>query len=139
MREFRGAAAEPGRAKILHRDHARITGELQARLHQALLEKWVADLHGGAARSTVHVEHHRSEARAVDAVAAGVGADKEHEVARAACGCARQPALLDDADAHRVDETVGPVRLVEVQFTADRRHADAVAVPADSGTTPSNR
>ena len=133
MRELRGAAAQPGRAEILHRDHARIAGELEARLHEALLEKRVAHLHRGAARCAARVEHDRREARAVDAVAAGVGADEEHEVAGTARGRARQPALLDDADAHRVDETVGPVRLVEVQLAADGRHTDAVAVSADAG------
>ena len=68
MRELRGAPAEPGGTEILHRDHARIAGELETRLHEALLEKWVADLHGRAPRVAVRVEHHRREARAVDAV-----------------------------------------------------------------------
>ena len=45
---------------------------------------------------------------------------------------ADQPALLDDPDAHRVDEAVGAVGLIEVQLAADGRDADAVAVPTDA-------
>src|ERR1019366_10264358 len=37
-----------------------------------------------------------------------------------------------NADTHRVDEAVGPVRLVEIQLSTHGRHADAIAVSADT-------
>ena len=132
MGQFSGAAAEPGRAEVLHGDDARIAGKLEAGLHEALLEKWIADLDRGAARRAARIEHHRREARAVDPVATGVGANEQHEVAGSARLRADHPALLDDADAHRVDEAVRPVRLVEIQLAADSRNADAVAVTTDA-------
>src|SRR5580692_1104663 len=131
MRELCGAAAQSSGAEILHRNHARIAGELQARLHQALLEKWIADLDRRAARRAVGIEHHRREARTVDPITPGVGADEKNEVAGPARGGPGQLALLDNADAHRVDEAVGPVRLVEIELAADGRNTDAIAIPAD--------
>ena len=133
MRELGGAPAQPGRPEILHRDHAWIASQLEARLHQALLEKRVADLHRGTARGALRIQHHRREAGPMDAVAAGVGAHQEHEIAGATGGRAGQPALLDDANAHCVDQTVDPVRLVEIELATDCRHADAVAVSANTG------
>ena len=68
----------------------------------------------------------------MNAVATGVGADEQHEVAGPARLGADHLALLNDADAHRVDEAVRPIRLVEVQLAADSRHADAVAVATNA-------
>ena len=39
---------------------------------------------------------------------------------------------LHQADAHRVDERIALVRVVEHDLAADGRHADAVAVVADA-------
>src|SRR3982074_1736988 len=38
----------------------------------------------------------------------------------------------DDPDAHRVDERVVRIALLEVDLTADGRHPDAVAIAADA-------
>ena len=131
MRELRAAAAQSGRTEVLHGDHPRIACQLEARLHQALLEKRVAHLHRRAARGAGRVEHDRREARTMDAVTARVGADQQHEVAGSPCRGEHHPALLDDADAHRVDKAVGSIRLVEIQLAAHGGHADAVAVASD--------
>jgi len=61
----------------------------------------------------------------------GVGADEEDEVAGAARGRPGQLAVLHHSDTHRIDEAVGPVRLVEIQLAADRRDTDAIAIAAD--------
>jgi hypothetical protein len=45
----------------------------------------------------------------------------------------------DQAGAHRVDEAVALVALLEVDLAADRGDAEAVAVPAMPPTTPSKR
>ena len=67
-----------------------------------------------------------------DPVAAGRRAEQDDEVARARRRGQRQPALLHQADGHDVDERVALVGRVEHELAADRRDADAVAVPADA-------
>ena len=49
---------------------------------------------------------------------------------------AHQPLGGQQPDAHRVDEAVVAVRLVEDRLATDRRHADAVAVVADPADGP---
>ena len=133
MGELRGAAAQPRRPEVLHGDDARVAGQLETGLHQAFLEEGVADLHGGTSCRAAGVEHDRREAGAVNPVAAGVGADEQHEVAGPARLGADDAVVLHDPDAHRVDQAVRPVRLIEVELATDSRHADAVAVAADAG------
>ena len=50
--------------------------------------------------------------------------------------CARQSIGRQQPDAHRVDEAVVPVRLVEDRLASDGRDADAVAVVADPADGP---
>ncbi len=70
----------------------------------------------------------------MDAVTAGVGTDQQDQVAGASSGSARVSfELLDDADAHGVDEAVVAVELVEVDLATDGGNANAVAVAADAG------
>ena len=139
MRKLRSAAAEPGGAEVLHRDDARIAGELEACLHEALLEERVADLHRRPARGAAGVEHDRCEARAVDAVASGVGAHEQHEVARPARDGAHHPVLLDDPDAHRVDEQL--VRYDSSKYSSPPTVGTPMQLPYPPmpATTPSKR
>ena len=69
----------------------------------------------------------------MDAVAAGIGAGEEEDVAWP-FGCGRHE-LLDgrDTDAHGVDERVGGVRVLEVDLASDGGYAEAVSVSADAG------
>src|SRR5205823_8782494 len=68
----------------------------------------------------------------MDAVAAGRGADQQHQVARLARGGARQVVTVDDADAHGIDERVAAVAGMKVGFAAHGGDADAVAVARDA-------
>ncbi len=69
----------------------------------------------------------------MDAVTAGVGTDQQDQVAGAGGDRPGQLGLLDDADAHGVDEAVVAVGLVEVDLATDGGNANAVAVAADAG------
>ena len=69
----------------------------------------------------------------MDAVAARLGADVVHGVAGAAGRALDDVAVPGDAEAEDVHERVAVVRLVEGDFPADGRDADAVPVPADAG------
>ena len=87
----------------------------------------------GRFSSGLLVELGRRHRRAMDAVAAGLGADVVDGVAFPARGALDDVGMLRDAEAEDVDERVAAVRLVEGDFAADRRNADAVAVAADAG------
>ena len=70
---------------------------------------------------------------AVDAVAAGLGADIDHGIADAGGGAERRcRSLRRDADGHGIDQRVAVVGGVEIDLAAHRRHADAIAVAADA-------
>ena len=68
----------------------------------------------------------------MNAVASGVGADHEHEVAGFAGAGADELVYRCYPDAHRVDERIGAVAWSEDDFTTDRWQTEAVAVPADT-------
>ena len=74
----------------------------------------------------------REDGRAADAVAAGGGAVEHDERSWRGRLRARHAVGGKQPDAHRVDEAVVRVRLVEDRLAADRGHADAVAVVADA-------
>ena len=79
------------------------------------------------------VELGRRHGGAVDAVAAGLGADVDDGQADALGRRVEDLVGAREADAHGVDQDVVVVALVEVGLAADRRHADAIAVAADAG------
>ena len=130
-----GARGQPGRAEVLQAldPVAVLLRQFDAGLEQQLLHERIADLHGGAAVLGGVVQLHRGEGRAVDAVAAGVGADEHERVADAARRGGEQVLDAPDAEAHRVDERIAAVGGVELHLAADGGHADAVAVAADAG------
>ena len=123
----------PGRAHVLDGDDAVGLHQLEAGLDQQLLGERVAHLHGRALGLGLVAELGRGHGGAVDAVAAGLGADVDDRVADAAGRRVEDPVGAGDADAHRVDQDVAVVGAVERALAADRRHADAVAVAADAG------
>ena len=113
---------------------ASVCHQLEAGLEQQLLGERIADLHGRALLLGLVVELGRGHGGAVDAVAAGLGADIDDRDCRR-----RRPCRIEDlvgageADAHRVDQDVAVVGRVEIDLAADGRHADAIAVAADAG------
>src|SRR5712692_9598299 len=79
------------------------------------------------------VELDRGKRGAVDTIPAGVRTDQHEAVARALYPGPHQPVDPHQADAHRVDDWVVRVALVEVDFAPHGRDADAVPIAADSG------
>ena len=75
----------------------------------------------------------REDACPADPVPAGRRAEDDHQVAGTPHTRAREALRREQPDAHRVDEAVAGVALVEDGLAADGRHADAVSVVAHSG------
>src|SRR5260370_2970469 len=68
----------------------------------------------------------------MDSVPAGVRTHEHQAVACALGSSSHQTVDANQADAHRVDERVLRVALVEVHLAADRGDADAVPIAADA-------
>ena len=123
---------EPCGTAVLERLDEPPLDELDRDLDQLLARERVADLHrrpllGRALAELLAREH----ARAADAVPAGGRAVEDEQVPRRARLRARDPLGREQADAHRVDQAVVRVALVEERLAADGGDADAVAVVAD--------
>ena len=108
--------------------------KLDRDLDQLLAGERIADLHRRALVRIVLAELLRREhRRAADAVAPGCRAVEDDDIARPVRLRRLQPRRIEDADAHRIDEAVARVRVVEDRRAADVRDADRVAVAADPG------
>ena len=124
---------QAGRAEVLQRDEQPALEQLERALEQLLLLERVADLDRRALGGVELVELGRGEhRRAADAVAARARAEQQHDVADARGRRADQVVLLDQPQAHRVDEAVLLVGVLEVDLAPDRGDADRVAVVADA-------
>src|SRR5437667_512476 len=119
-------------AEVLDRDHRVGVREVHARLQQALLEERVADLDRGPALRASFVELDGGERCAMNSVAPGVRPHQHQPVARAFGTRPHELVGADESDAHRVDDRVVRVAVLEVDLASDRRDADAVAVGADA-------
>ena len=134
-----GRAGEAGRAHVLDADEGVGLHHLEARLEEKLLHERIADLHGRALLGGLVVELGRRHRRAMDAVAAGLGADVVHGVPDSG----RSP--LDDLvsprnpQAEDVHQRIAGVALVEGDLAADGRDADAVSVSRDPGDDARHR
>ena len=102
----------------------------QAGLQQQLFHEGVAHLHDAAVGGFGIVDG--GEGCAVDAVAAGIGADQDQLVAGAAGGGAGELRMLDESHAHGVDQWVATVGGGDGDLAAHGGHAHAVPVPADT-------
>ena len=133
-RHLRERRCEPGGTAVLQRLDEPAFDELERRLDQLLAGERVTHLHGRALVRIVLAElRAREHGRAADSVAAGRGAVEDDMRADRRRARACDPVRRQQADAHRVDEAVVAVRLVEDRLAADGRDADAVAVMADAG------
>ena len=121
------------RAEVLQRLDEAALHEREARLDQLLAREGVADLDGRALVLVVVGELlAREHARAADPVASRGRAEEDDVVAGPARLGARHAVGREEPDAHRVDERVRRVAVVEDRVAADGGDADAVAVVADA-------
>ncbi len=102
-------AGEPRRAHVLDRDDATLLHDLEAGFEQKLFGERIADLHGRALLLGVLVELGRRHAGAVNAVAAGLGAEIDDRHADARCRRVENLVGLGEADRHGVDQVVAVV------------------------------
>ena len=129
---FRHGGCEAGGAEVLDRNHGIGVRKVHARFEEAFFEEGVADLHRRPALRAVVVQLDRGERRAVDSVPAGVGTDQQQSVAGSLRPRAHQLVCTHEAYAHRVDQRVVGVAVLEIDLATDGRDADAVAVAADA-------
>ena len=134
---LRERGGEPRGATILEREHEPALDELDGHLDQALARERVTDLDGGPLVGRLVAEllarEHRGTA---DPVPAGGGAEEDEERARRVGPGAHHRVGREQADAHRIDEAVGCIDVVEHDLAADVRNADGVAVRADAADGP---
>ena len=124
---------EARRAEILQRLDEPALDEREARLDQLLARERVADLDGRALVLVVVGELlAREHARAADPVAPRGRAEEDDVVAGSSGLGARHAVGREEPDAHRVDERVRRVGVVEDRVAADGGDADAVPVVADA-------
>ena len=129
-RAFDDRRCQTSRTEVLHRDDAFDLKRFKAGFQQQFLQERIADLDHAAVRFLGILD--RRERRAVDAVATGVGSDEHDEVADSGRRRTHDLLVFDDSNAHRVDERVAVVLLVEIDIAGDRRNAEAIAVSADT-------
>ncbi len=138
-RDLGQRAGQPAGAEVLHRDHRVRAVQLQAGLHQQLLEERVADLDRRPPLVAILPERGGREARPLDPVPAGRGADQQQGVARPGGARERHLVVTGDPDAHRVDQRVAVVGRVEADLAAHVGDADAVPVARDPGHHPAEQ
>src|SRR5215467_12665021 len=129
---------QPSRTHILNGDDAALGHYFEAGFKQQLFREWIADLHGGPLLLGICAEFSRRHSRTVNAVAAGFGAEINDRHADARRLGVEDLVALGEAHRHRVDEAIAVIASVEADFAADRRHAEGVAVTADSGDHAGN-
>ena len=128
-----GRASEAGGAHVLNGDDGAGLHQLQAGFQQALFGEGIADLHGRALLLDGVVEFGRGHGGAADAVATGLGTEIDDGQADALGFRQEDAVALGDAEGKGVDEAIAVVAGVEADFAADGRHAEGVAVAADTG------
>ena len=130
---FAGGAGEAGGAHVLNADDGAGGHGFEARFEQQLFEEGIADLHVGTLLLRFLGEFGGGQQRsAVDAVAAGLGADVDDRIAFAAGAREEQLVLRRDAEGQHVDQRIAGVAGLEGDFAADRGHAEAIAVKSDA-------
>ena len=127
-----GGAGEPGRAHILNADDGAGLHRFQARLQQQLLHERVADLDVGPLLLGAFLELFAGHGRAVDAVAASLGADINHGIARAAGLGVEDLVLAHQAERESVHQRIAAIAGLEFRLAAQVGHAEAVAVAGDA-------
>ena len=126
-------AGQPRRAHVLNGDDAVLRHDLQAGFQQQLLRERIADLHGGTLLLAVVVELRRRHGRAVNAVAAGLGAEIDDRHVHAGRGGKEDAVAARQPHRHGVDQDVAVVAGMEAHLPADRRNTKGIAVAANAG------
>ena len=131
--DFRGRAGESRRPHVLDRDQRVAPHELEAGLHEQLLEERIAYLDRRAFRLGLLVEGGRRHGRAVDAVAPRLAAHAPDRAARGVGAGPEDPVGRSDSEREGVDQGIQGVAVLEEDLAAHRRDPHAVPVVGDPG------
>ncbi len=132
-------AGQPRRAHVLDRDHAIGFHDFEAGFQQQLFREGIADLHGRPLLGGIVVELGRRHRGAVNAVAAGLGAEIDDRHVHAGGRRIENLVGVGEAHRHRVDQDVAVIAGMEAHLPADRRHAERIAIAADAGDHARNQ
>ena len=138
-RHFHRRGRQPRCAHILNGDNRIGCHQFKAGLNQQLLGEGIADLNGGALGLNILTEIRTRHRRAVDAVAPGFAANIDDRVADARCCGIENLVGIGDPNGHRVDKYIAIIGLIEINLTADRWHADAIAIAANPANNATNQ
>ena len=106
--------------------------QLKTSFDQQFLRKRVADLHCRPLFPGIRAELGGGHCGAMDAVTPRLRPDIDDRVARTSGRRIEDSVGLRDPDAHRIDQVVAVVGMVEFALAAHGRYADAIAVAADA-------
>ena len=126
-------AGQPRRAHVLDAQDGAGGHGFEAGFEQQFFEERIAHLHVGALGGAAFRELLAGHGGAVDAVAAGLGADVDHRIADAARLAEKQSVLARDAQGEGVDQRVAAVAGVKHRLAAQVGDPEAVAVVGDAG------
>ena len=127
-----GRAGQPGRAHVLNADDRAGLHGFEAGFQQQLLQERIADLHVGPLGFRLFAELLAGHGGAMNAVAAGLGADVDHRIAFARGLGVENLIAPHQSQREGVDQRIARVAALELHLAADVRHAEAVAVRGDA-------
>ena len=126
-------AGQPRGPHVLDGDDAVLRHDLEAGLEQELFGERIAHLHGRALLLRILAELGRRHGGAVDAVAAGLGAEIDDRLSDPGRGGIENLGRVGDPDRHGVDQAIAVVAAVKADRAAHRRHPEGISVAADAG------
>ena len=135
---FDGRAGEARGPHVLNGDDGARCHQFEAGFEQAFFGEGIAHLNGRALLFGVVVEFGRRHGGAVNAVAAGLGAEIDDGQADALGLGIENLVGIGEADGHGIDQDVAVVAGMEIDLAADRRHAEGIAIAADAGNDAGN-
>ncbi len=127
-----GGTGQAGRSHVLDADHRAGLHGFQAGFEQQLLQERIADLHVGTLGLRLFAELFARHGGAVNAVAAGLGADIDHRIAFAGGLGVEDLVAAHQSQRKRVDQRISRVAAFELHLAADVGHAEAVSVRRDA-------
>ena len=106
--------------------------DLEAGFEQELFGERIAHLHGRALLLRILAELGRRHGGAVDAVAAGLGAEIDDRLSDPGRGGIKDLGRIGDPDRHGVDQAIAVVAAVKADRAAHRRHPEGISIAADA-------
>ena len=130
---FAGGTSQTRRAHVLNAGHGVARQKFQTRLEQQFFLERIADLDRRTIFARLFGQFARSKRGAGQTVAPGFGADIKNGIADAAGRAARELFVSKHAETKNIYERIAFETFVEINFAADGRNPDAIAVMRNAG------